>query len=108
MAADALNEMRDAVGKQQPADEFEQVEVPRHCWLLFTEYAGNVCGTLRAKGWTLSYASTFRRCSRHALASSAAVKVCLVSKAESPTLQVYRSRSFMKTCEAARRRAPPC
>src|SRR5258707_9145590 len=35
MAADTLNEMWDAVGKQQPADEFEHVKVPRHFWLPF-------------------------------------------------------------------------
>src|ERR1700689_2309964 len=108
MAADALNEVWDAIGQQQAADKFEHVEVPQHCWLPFIHWTHNVCGTLQAKGSrTLSYASTFRRCSRDALASSAAVKVCLVSKAEAPTLQVYRSRSFTNTCQAGRRRAPP-
>src|ERR1700733_16242040 len=30
MAANALNKMRDAVGKKQSPDEFEHVKVPRH------------------------------------------------------------------------------
>src|SRR5580704_10141714 len=69
MAADALNEMWDAVDKQQPADEFEHVKVPRHFWLPFIGQTRG-CGTLRAEGsGTLSYALIFGRSLSDALTS---------------------------------------